>query len=735
MKYIYYILLLIVNVLIFVGETGKYAAGQIIKLSIKIVQSITKFTIAKIRSIRLKLPSFSQKPDKKKKLTHTPITIKKKKIRKKKRPIRIFYIGFKYFAIGFITSMVLFAVYQGYTIVKSLPSPRNIGKINYSLSTHIYDRNGKPMYEIYREQNRTPVRLRELPAYVYQAAVAIEDKDFFNHRGVAWYSGIGRSIREFIVTKTVQGGSTITQQLVKSALLSPERTIERKLKEIILALWTERLYSKIEILEMYLNQVPYGGAAYGIEEAANTYFDKSAKDLTLEEAALLAGLPISPSIYSPFANPELAKVRRNDVLKNMFRQEYITSDQYKKAAAAPVDTAPPQISIKAPHFVFYVRNELDKLFGIRTVEEGGLNVVTSLDLTIQDRVEQILAEEVDKIRGLNVNNAAALVTKPATGEILAMAGSVDYFGSPSGAFNVVTALRQPGSSIKPVMYSLALAKGLTAASPIDDTPVSFQSAGAPAYRPVNYDGRFHGRVTLRTALGNSYNIPAVRTLNYVGVPDFIDHAKRMGITTWNEPERYGLSLTLGGAEVTMIDMARAYGVFANMGNKIDVTPISYITDKTDTVIFEKPSRSQRVLDPGISYIMSDILSDPAARQSAFGARSALEVPGYRVAVKTGTTDQKKDNWTIGYTPEYLVVVWVGNNDNTPMNPSLTSGITGAAPIWNRIMTYLLTSYSNKNSWFNMPEDVVQKQCGKSKEYFLRGTENKYCNVAVPKIKK
>ncbi len=634
----------------------------------------------------------------------------------------------RYFIIGFLTAAIIVSAQQAYVFVDSLPSPKSIGKVNYSLTTHILDRNGKVLYEVYRDQNRTPVRLGDLPKYTWEASIAMEDKEFFRHNGVSIFGGIIRAAKETFLTKNLQGGSTITQQLVKSALLTPERTVERKVKEIILALWAERLYSKERILEMYLNQVPYGGSSYGIEEASKTYFEKSAKDISLSEAAMLAGLPQAPSIYSPFVNPNLAKSRRDEVLKHMLEQRYITEEEYLRAKKEPLAVVAPKTNIKAPHFVFYVKGEMEKQFGIRNVEEGGLKVNTTLDLNLNEKVQDILITELEKIKGLNVSNGAVLVTRPSTGEVLAMVGSADYFAAPSGAFNVTTALRQPGSSIKPLMYSLALSKGFTSASVLDDSPVTFSLPGE-TYKPVNYDGRFHGRIPLRYALANSYNIPAVRTLNVVGVDNFVEHARNMGISTWSDPSRFGLSLTLGGGEVKMTDMAKAFGVFANLGKKTEISPLLRVQNNFDETTFELKPDPQEVLDEGVSYIMSDILSDNVARQQAFGARSALEIPGYKVAVKTGTTDSKKDNWTIGYTPEYMVVVWVGNNNNTPMHPSLTSGITGAAPIWNKVMTYLLSTYSNKNSWFNKPESVVEKNCyGGRTEVFVRGTENVFCQM-------
>ena len=347
-----------------------------------------------------------------------------------------------------------------------------------------------------------------------------------------------------------------------------------------------------------------------------------------------------------------------------------------------------------------------------------------MDYKIQEQAEKILKEELDKINYLNVTNGAILITRPSTGEILAMVGSVDYFNQPTGAFNVTTALRQPGSSIKPIMYSYALQKGYTAASILDDSPAVFNIAGSESYRPVNYDNKFHGKVPLRYALANSYNIPAVRTLNNLGVDNFIDFATKMGINTWNDRSRYGLSLTLGGGEVTMVDMAEAFGVIANQGYRMPINYFQKIEDNTGNILREMTPFKIKEIDPAIAFIISDILSDNFARTFAFGSGSALEIPGYKVAVKTGTTNEKKDNWTIGYTPEFLVVVWVGNNDNTPMNPYLTSGITGAAPIWNRVMSYLLKNYGAGNKWYEKPDNIVEKNCyyGR-KEYFVRGTEN------------
>ncbi len=642
-----------------------------------------------------------------------------------------FFNRFWFFVLGFISAYIVFLGIQAYHIVANLPSPHNIGKTNYALSTHIRDRNEKLLYKIFRE-DRTPITLDKVPEYLRQATLAIEDKDFYKHQGISIYGGMLRAVRETIRTNKLQGGSTITQQLVKSALLTPERTIERKLKEIILAIWTEQIYTKDEILEMYFNQVSYGGSSYGAEQAARTYFGKSVSEVTLDEAAFLAGLPQAPTSYSPYVNPGVARARRNVVLERMYEQEYIDIEAKRDAQEKDLVVVSAGSTIRAPHFVFYVRSQLEDIYGRRILQEGGLDIKTTVDVEIQEKVEKILREEIEKIQYLNVSNGAVLVMRPQTGEILAMVGSVDYFASPSGAFNVTTALRQPGSSIKPLLYSLALERNYTAASLVNDSPVVYEIEGSDPYQPVNYDGVFRGIVPLRVALANSFNIPAVRIIHDIGVQEFIVHARKMGISTWNDTSRYGLSLSLGGGEVKMVDLAGAFGVFANGGYYVDPKYIIDIQNQRNESL-EKPTHypMRQVINEGTAYIISDILSDNNARMLAFGPTSALEIPGYTVAVKTGTTDDKKDNWTVGYTPEFLVATWVGNNDNSPMNQYLASGITGAAPIWNRVMTMLLTEYGDDpQQWFTKPDNVIIRNCHYDKpEIFLRGTENKVdCNA-------
>jgi len=655
---------------------------------------------------------------------------------------------------------VFFLVY--FYIFYNLPNPYQLKNFQATpLSTQILDRNGKLLYDIYKEQNRTSVKLKDLPKYMGQATIAIEDKDFYRHGGVDLSGGIVRAIRDTILTGNVQGGSTITQQLIKTSLLSSERTIVRKIREMILAEWTSKIYSKDEILEMYLNQVPYGGSAYGVEQASRLYFNKPAKKLTLWEAAFLAGLPQAPSLYSPYLNPDLSLNRRNTVLKKMLEQKYINQAAYDSAIKQKLDFQPPKNIIRAPHFVFDVKKVLEEKYGVDVVEEGGLKVTTSLDLDIQTEAEKILKDELEKIKDLNVGNGALLVTRPPTGEVLAMLGSVDYFASPSGAFNVTTALRQPGSSIKPINYAIGIDRKLvTAATVFIDTPTCFAASGQPqGYCPVNYDGKFHGPTALRFALGNSFNIPAVKMLAVNGVKEFVASASAFTITSFSDPKNYGLSLTLGGGEVKMTEMAQAFSAFANRGVPKKLVEILKIEDKFGHVLykFEDPNyvvdvrkplpapsslsiSGKRAISPEASFIISHILLDDNARSEAFGTGSFLAVAGHAVSVKTGTTDDKRDNWTIGYTPNFLTAVWVGNNDNSPMNPYLASGITGAAPIWNKVMKYALKD--QPDLWPVRPDDVVGQQvcwdsgdlmvkkedgtqsCSPRFEYLIKGTEPK-----------
>lgn len=625
-----------------------------------------------------------------------------------------------------IGSLVMLCITIGMELssfLRSLPNPTLLSKRDIPLTTKLYDRNGILLYEFFMDEDRTLIPLSNIPEHMKQATIAIEDSEFYSHQGFS-IRGILRAARETYLHDNRQGGSTITQQLIKSALLTPEITLRRKMKEIILAFWAERMYTKNQILEMYLNQVPYGGTAWGIESAAQTFFGKSARDLSLAEAALLAGLPQAPSEYSPFGpNQERAKQRQNEVLQQMVRNGFITQQQANEAAQEELVFASPRIPIRAPHFVLYARDWLFKRYGERHVLQGGLQIRTTLDARLQDVVQQIVATEIEKLKPLSVGNGAVLVTDPRNGEILAMVGSKDYFNTAEdGNVNVTTALRQPGSSIKVVTYTAALERGFTAATLLDDSPVRYNIPGQPPYTPVNYDGRWRGLVPLRYALGNSYNIPAVRTLERISVQAMIEKGQQMGIDTWSDPSRFGLSLSLGGGEVTMIDMAEVYGTLANQGIRKDVTPIISISEADGTLTQEgNTTLPIQATTPEIAWIMSNILSDNTARTQAFGPNSQLVIPGKTVSVKTGTTNEKRDNWTVGYTPSAVVTVWVGNNDNRPMNPVLTSGVTGASPIWQQVMKEVIKDKPDETH--PKPEAVIALPCYLNRqEYFVRGTE-------------
>lgn len=634
----------------------------------------------------------------------------------------------KWFLLGVsFTLLFLFLPFQVWSWLEDLPKPQLLTQREIPVTTKIFDRQGYLLYEIYADQNRTPVVLSRLPKTLIDATIAIEDRQFYSHQGFS-VRGILRSVRETLFNHRLQGGSTITQQLIRSAFLTPEPTLTRKLKELLLSFWAEKLYTKNQILEMYFNQVPYGGTAWGAEAASQTYFGKPVKSLSLAESAFLAGLPSAPSIFSPFgANPEKGLVRQKEVLQRMLDDQKITRDEAQKARNQKLIFAPPKTDIKAPHFVMYVKDLLEKKYGAGLVKMGGLRVTTSLDLSVQEIAEDIVKNQVESLKNFRVGNGAALIIRPATGEILAMVGSKDYWDQgQDGNVNVTLSLRQPGSAIKVVNYALALEKGFTPATIIDDSPISFQSPGQPTYTPVNYDNKFHGQVTLRQALANSYNIPAVKTLSKFGVLAMVEKGRQMGITSWIDPSRYGLSLTLGGGEVTMLDLARAYGTIANSGNLKELMPILKITDyKGDLLEEAKPKETEKVISKGVAFLLANILADDQARSAAFGINSLLKITGKTVSVKTGTTNNLRDNWAIGFTPSYVVVSWVGNNDNTPMS-GIASGITGATPIWNQIMSNLLKDKTDEP--FSQPAEVIRSQaCGRA-DFFIAGTEK---TVACP----
>lgn len=620
-----------------------------------------------------------------------------------------------------------------FLVLKDLPSPRTLSTRNIDVSTKIYDRNRVLLYTVYKDENRSILPLSDIPMHVRNATLAAEDAEFYNHRGFS-VRGITRAFFRNLEKGELTGGSTITQQLVKNALLSPEKTFTRKIKEMVLAIEVELTYTKDEIFEMYLNEVSYGGTAYGIGEAAKVYFDKDVKELTLAEATYLAGLPRSPSKYSAFAGDFEAGInRQKDVLNLMVINKYVTDEDRNVAEAEKLTFANNATNIKAPHFVMHVRNELAEKYGEDVLETGGLEVVTTLDYGIQQMAEEVLKKEVDKLARLSVGNGAVVILDPKTGETLAMVGSKNYFDKENdGQVNVTEMERQPGSSIKLVNYAYALSHNYNPASVIDDTPVSFKIPGQAPYTPKNYDGNFSGKVSLRSALAQSLNIPAVRILNSYGVEGMIDLGQKMGITTWDDKSRFGLSLTLGGGEVKLTELAQVYGTVANYGQKTEMSTIKKITNYKGKVLeentcqgkekdfrqfvvgipeakaseaIESNCESTEVLDPRVAYMLIDILKDNNARSPAFGSNSQLVIKGHpEVAVKTGTSNDLRDNLTVGITQDYVVAVWVGNNDNKPMS-RIASGLTGASTIFNSVMTNLLAGKESK-AW-QVPAGMIQ----------------------------
>lgn len=664
-----------------------------------------------------------------------------------------------------ITFVIAIPVVIGlFILLKDIPNPARLTKTPAPVSTKILDRNNKLLYEVYSEYRRTPISFQNIPDYVKKGTIAIEDKNFYSHHGIDT-GGVLRAAFNTLTRKRLEGGSTITQQLVKNSLLSDSRrTFTRKAKEAILAIATEFTYSKDQILDLYLNYAPYGGTVYGIETASQTYFNKPAKDLDLAESALLVGLPQSPTQYSPFgANPQLAINRQHEVLRRMQEDGYITADQANIAKNEKLNFSKKNNSINAPHFSLMVRDALVRKYGEDKVNLGGLIVTTTLDLNLQNYIQASLSAELNKISKLKISNGAAILTKPNTGEILALVGSKNYYDdSIDGQVNVVTSSRQPGSSIKPVNYATALLKGWPASTVYLDIPTCFAVSGQKEYCPKNYDGAFRGPVSMRQSLANSLNIPAVKQLALNGLDSFIATASAMGISTWTDPSQYGLSLTLGGGEITMYDMAKVFSTFANQGVTVPLVSILKVDtyDGKNLELFEpektanlvsimpqnwttfwqaqsQPNTTLLPTDPKVTlpqevtFIISDILADNNARSPAFGTSSQLVIPGHTVSVKTGTTNDLKDNWTIGYTNDYLAITWVGNNDNTSMS-YVASGITGASPIWNSIMKKALKDTKDKPltkpggitnfQVCNLSGLIAQQenQCESHSEYFIEG---------------
>ncbi len=648
----------------------------------------------------------------------------------KENPKQFFFILLKYipFLILAFFALLLFLFFY-YTY--DLPRPEKFTETPFIQSTKIYDRTGKVLlYDIYGEEKRSIIAFDKISSNLKNAVLVSEDERFYQHKGID-FRGILRSILTNLKLQSKQqGGSTITQQLIRSVYLTNQKTISRKIKEVVLSIELERRYPKDQIFEWYLNQIPFGENAYGAEAASQTYFNKPASDLSLAESATLTALIPAPSYYSPYGSHKDSLLNKKDIiLDKMARLGYITKDQVTTAKAEVLNFSGPSISIKAPHFVIYVKQYLENKYGEDFLKEKGLKVYTTLNFDLQSYAEETISNADKNNISFDANNAALVVIDPSNGEILSLVGSKDYFGKsyPEGCdkkssgsclfdpnFDVATmGLRQPGSSFKPFIYATAFKKGYTPDTVLWDVKTEFNpncspdgtqekdQYGANCYHPQDYDGKNRGMVTLRSALAQSLNIPAVKLLYLAGQRDSLKTSKDFGITTLNEPDRYGLSLVLGGGEVTLLQITSAYGVFATEGLKITPSAILRIEDSNGNIIEQNNKQLTKVLDTQVARQINDVLSDNDARTPLFGANSNLYIPGYQVAAKTGTTQFYNDAWTIGYSPFAVVGVWVGNNDNSSTNKQTGSGL--AAPIWKKIMQKLLTSRPQEN--FNKPDPI------------------------------
>ncbi len=612
-----------------------------------------------------------------------------------------------------------------------LPSPEDLESYTSAPSSKILDRHGRLLFEMpppYTGRH-TPVPLAEIPQAMIWAAIATEDATFYQNPGMDAV-GILRALWINVRGgEVLAGGSTITQQLVRTVLFDPDeragRTLRRKLRELVLAVRITRRYTKDEILALYLNESYYGHLAYGVEAAAQAYYGKHVRDLDLAECAMLAGLPQAPAIYNPLENPKAAKERQAVVLDLMTKQQYITAEEAALAKEEPLAFASAHFPIRAPHFVMYVRGVLERELGLATLQAGGLAIHTTLDIDLNDTARALMQHRLAQLAtcpqqddcppgGHNVRNAALLALDPQTGEVLAMVGSPDYFSARiDGAVNGATALRQPGSSIKPITYAAAFAYSaafatgdFTPATMMLDVRTSFVTREGASYVPLNYDLTFRGPVRLREALASSYNLIAVKVLDAIGIETMTSLARRMGVTTFDDPDRLGLAVTLGGGEVRLIELAGAYAAFANGGQRVAPVTVRRVENAEGEVVWSAPvGLGERVLDPRVAYLITDILSDDFARISTFGEGSVLNLAGRPAAVKTGTTTDFRDNWTVGYTPELVAGVWVGNADNEAMRQ--VTGISGAAPIWHDFMAAALKGAPARE--FPRPEGLVEAE--------------------------
>lgn len=649
--------------------------------------------------------------------------------------------------IAWISSLAALGVFFGILAIYFFGTPSVADIADYPLkqSTILYDRTGtEELYRLYGEENRIVAGHEDIPDDVRAATIASEDANFYAHDGVDILAIIRALKVDLISGEIRQGGSTITQQLARNLYLTRERTLGRKIRETFLAVKIDRHFSKEKILDLYLNTVPYGSNAYGIETAAQTFFGKSARDLTLEESALLAALPNAPTYFSPYGNHrEELIARQKNVLVRMQELGSITNEELKRALRADIlaGIVPLKRPIIAPHFVFYAISELEKTYSREELEGSGLKVRTTLDMGLQHAAEQAVQNGARRNIARGASNAGLVSLDPRSGEVLAMVGSKDYFDdSVDGQVNVTIQARQPGSAFKPFAYATAFEKGFQPETPIYDRPINFgpDGSGRP-YIPRNYDGRFHGLLTMRQALAMSLNVPAVQTLALAGVRDTITLATRLGITTLADPSRYGLALVLGGAEVKPLDMASAFSVFGQDGIRHEIRPVLEIIGRNGEAYASAENPGSRVLAADIARKINSILSDNAARTPIFGPHSPLAFPaGVTVAAKTGTTQNFRDAWTVGYTPHIAAAVWAGNNDNRPMRAG-ADGVFVAAPIWREFMNAALvrfpetgfTPYTRSASPQTTPQTLAETKT----IYFDKKTGREISPEKAKKLKK
>lgn len=591
-------------------------------------------------------------------------------------------------------------------ISKDLPNPDGIINRSVTVSTKIYDRKGETvLYDIHGNIKRTLIKLDEIPQHVINATLTAEDRNFYTHKGFS-LTGILRSAIKNVFTGSKVGGSTLTQQFVKNAILTNEKTYTRKFKEILISYRLEKSFNKDQILNMYFNEIPYGSVIYGVEAASQSFFGKPAKNLNIAEGAIIAAIPQAPTFYSPYGNNKDKLIaRQRYIIDSMAELGYITKDQAEQAKNEKIIFKPLQDSIIAPHFVMYIKELLSEKYGEEFINQEGLKVFTTLDLDKQKIAEEAIKQgvETNSVK-YGFTNASLVALDPKTGQIIAMVGSADYFNDAiDGQVNIALRPRQPGSSFKPIVYTAAFIKGYTPNTILYDVVTNFDTTGNNKYEPHNYDLAEHGPVTMRTALQGSLNIPAVKTTYLTGLDNILNLADDLGYTTLQNRDRFGLSLVLGGGEVRLLDHVGAYAVFANEGVKHEVTPILKIEDKNGKVLFEYKDKKKEIINSQYTRLISNVLSDDGARAYIFGTGSKLTLPGRPVAVKTGTTNDYRDAWTVGYTPSLAAGVWVGNNNNSEMKKGADGSII-AAPIWNYFMKESLKDTSPES--FIAPEEII-----------------------------